>query len=61
LADAVVRVLCDGELRAAMGARARELARTEWSPAAIARQTLDVYRAAIASSVSRRRGGQSRR
>jgi glycosyltransferase involved in cell wall biosynthesis len=62
LADAVVRVLCDDDLRAKMGARARELALTAWSPAAVAQQTLNVYREAMAASVvSPRRGGPSRR
>jgi glycosyltransferase involved in cell wall biosynthesis len=47
LASAVVDLLRDSEARQAMGAAGRRKIDTEWSPAAVAQQAIDVYRHAI--------------
>lgn len=47
LADAVVRLLRDSQLRHQLGANARRKIETECSPDAVARQTVAVYRRAI--------------
>lgn len=50
LANAVVRLLADNDLRQQMGRNGRHKMDTEYSPAAVARQTLDVYRQALTQS-----------
>jgi starch synthase len=47
LADAVVRLLRDKELRHELGANAKRKIETECSPEAVADKTLDVYRLAL--------------
>ena len=54
LAEAIVTLLQDDDLRRRMGRRAREKAESELSWPSIARRTLEVYRQAIAA----RAGGQ---
>ena len=44
LADALIRLLEDAELRSAMGRAANERLHQEWSVPVIAGQTLEVYR-----------------
>jgi len=56
LADAIVRLLRDKELRHQLGANAKRKIDTEWSPESVARQTLTVYRWAIDSANSGRGG-----
>jgi glycosyltransferase involved in cell wall biosynthesis len=48
LADAIIKLLRDGELRRRLGRKGREKLLTEWSPKVVARQTADVYLRAIA-------------
>lgn len=48
LADAIIKLLRDAELRRRLGRNGREKLLTEWSPKVVARQTADVYRRAIA-------------
>ena len=48
LADAVVRLLADKQLRRRMGENGKRKVNSECSPEVVARQTLAVYRAAIA-------------
>lgn len=52
LADAIVRLLRDKELRRQMGANGKRKIDTECSPDAVAQQTLAVYRCAIDSGRS---------
>jgi len=52
LAEAVVRLLHDKELRHQLGANGKRKIDTECSPEAVARQTLGVYRWAIDSANS---------
>jgi len=52
LAEAVVRILSDGDLRRRLGAGGRRKLDRECSPAAVANQTLEVYRRAL-------KGGES--
>jgi glycosyltransferase involved in cell wall biosynthesis len=53
LADALVRLLRDRGLRHRLGANGRRKVETELSPAAVARQTLAVYRRAIGDRLAR--------
>lgn len=55
LADALVRLLRDAELRRQMGEAGRRKLDTESSPAVVAAKTLDVYRRAIDQRSSRPR------
>jgi glycosyltransferase involved in cell wall biosynthesis len=48
LADAVVQLLTDKQLRRRMGENGKRKVNSECSPEVVARQTLAVYRAAIA-------------
>jgi glycosyltransferase involved in cell wall biosynthesis len=54
LADAVVRLLRDVQLRIRLGEAGRRKLETEWSPAVIAEQTARVYERAIAGHRTRR-------
>jgi glycosyltransferase involved in cell wall biosynthesis len=54
LAEAVVQLLHDAELRRRMGAAGHQLARERWSPDAVAAQTVAVYRVAIADKAATR-------
>jgi glycosyltransferase involved in cell wall biosynthesis len=47
LADAIIELLRDGDLRRRLGRKGREKLLAEWSPKVVARQTADVYRRAI--------------
>ena len=47
LADAVIALLRDGDLRRRLGRKGREKLLAEWSPEVVARQTAEVYRRAI--------------
>jgi len=54
LAEAIVRLLSDAELRRRMGRAARRKLETEWSAPVVARQTLAVYRRAIRDAATAR-------
>ena len=47
LADAIINLLRDGDLRRRLGGKGREKLLRESSPEVVARQTMDVYRRAI--------------
>jgi len=47
LADAIVRLLRDRELRHELGGNGKQKVDSEWSPEAVALQTLGVYRRAL--------------
>jgi glycosyltransferase involved in cell wall biosynthesis len=53
LADALVRLLRDRELRQQMGANGKRKVETDLSPDTVARQTLAVYRQAISDRLAR--------
>jgi glycosyltransferase involved in cell wall biosynthesis len=53
LADAIVRLLRDGDLRRQLGANGKRKIETECSPRAVAQQTLAVYRCAVDNGHSR--------
>ena len=55
LADAVVRLLRDRELRHQLGANGKRKVDTECSPDAVAHRTLEVYRCALDAYRSSRR------
>lgn len=57
LADAVVRLMEDGDLRRRLGTNGKRKVETECSPAAVARKTLGVYRRAIDAKTSTARSG----
>jgi glycosyltransferase involved in cell wall biosynthesis len=57
LADAVVRLLTDNQLRRRMGENGKRKVDSECSPEVVARQTLAVYRAAIAGHAHARGNG----
>lgn len=50
LADAIVRLLRDRELRHELGGNGKQKIDTEWSPDAVAQQTLAVYERALSDS-----------
>ena len=54
LAEAVIQLLRDAELRYRMGAAGRRLVRERWSPAAVAAATVAVYREAISEHAGAR-------
>ncbi len=57
LASRLAELLCNSELRHAMGARARDLARQRAHPEFVAARTVEAYRQAIAlSEIERERG-----
>lgn len=62
LADRIVQLLQDDELRRRLGRNARRKAETEWSAEAVARQTMLVYESAIAAEQTKRSAaGDARR
>ena len=59
LADAIVRLLRDRELRHELGANGKRKIDTEWSPDAVARQTLAVYERALSDAAASTRRDRS--
>ncbi|HUV94180.1 MAG TPA: glycosyltransferase family 4 protein [Anaerolineae bacterium] len=59
LADAIVRLLRDRELRHELGAKGRQKIDTEWSPESVARQTLAVYERALSDAAASTRRDRS--
>ena len=60
LADAIVRLLRDRELRRQLGANSKRKIDTQCSPEVVAQQTLAVYRRAISAVRKRRKSDRSR-